>query len=123
MPTQLSNSLLGLDLAGLTDLALAAGQPAYRGQQLFDAVYRQRIEQLDHISTLPLEYRNRLAEQGWHVGLPKIAREFVSSDGTVRYLIELADGAALTTACPGEAEHASGPVIVIGLLLHVPGTG
>ncbi len=104
MPTQLSNSLLGLDLAGLTDLALAAGQPAYRGQQLFDAVYRQRIEQLDHISTLPLEYRNRLAEQGWHVGLPKIAREFVSSDGTVRYLIELADGETVETVWMPEGD-------------------
>ena len=31
--------------------------------------------------------------------------------------------AASTTACPGAAERASGPVIVIGLLLHVPGTG
>ena len=31
--------------------------------------------------------------------------------------------AASTTACPGAAERASGPVIVIGLLRHVPGTG
>jgi NAD(P)-dependent dehydrogenase (short-subunit alcohol dehydrogenase family) len=31
--------------------------------------------------------------------------------------------AASTTACPGAPERASGPVIVIGLLLHVPGTG
>jgi 23S rRNA (adenine2503-C2)-methyltransferase len=92
MPSQPSNSLLGLNLQELTDLALGSGQPAYRGQQLFDAVYRQKIDRLDQVSTLPLEYRARLAEQGWEVGLPRIARKFISSDGTVRYLVELADG-------------------------------
>jgi len=64
MQSQPSNSLLGLNLQELTDLAIGSGQPAYRGQQLFDAVYRQKIERLDQVSTLPLEYRARLAEQG-----------------------------------------------------------
>jgi len=68
-------------LQELTNLALGSGQPAYRGQQLFDAVYRQKIERLDQVSTLPLEYRARLAEQGWEVGLPRIARKFISNDG------------------------------------------
>jgi 23S rRNA (adenine2503-C2)-methyltransferase len=97
MPSQPSNSLLGLNLLELTNLALGSGQPAYRGQQLFDAVYRQKIERLDQVSTLPLEYRARLAEQGWEVGFPTIARQFISSDGTVRYLIELADGETVET--------------------------
>jgi 23S rRNA (adenine2503-C2)-methyltransferase len=91
------NSLLGLNSQELTNLALETGQPAYRGQQLFDAVYRQKIELLDEVSTLPREYRARLAEQGWRVGLPKIARKFVSTDGTVRYLVELSDGETVET--------------------------
>src|SRR5580658_7737625 len=97
MLSQTSNSLLGLNLQELTNLALGSGQPAYRGQQLFDAVYRQKIDRLDQVSTLPLEYRGRLAEQGWRVGLPKISRKFVSRDGTVRYLVELADGQTVET--------------------------
>src|SRR3981081_4087538 len=97
MPSQPSNSLLGLTLQELTNLALGSGQPAYRGQQLFDAVYRQKIERLDQVSTLPFEYRAHLAEQGWEVGLPRIARKFISSDGTVRYLVELADGETVET--------------------------
>jgi 23S rRNA (adenine2503-C2)-methyltransferase len=97
MQSQPSNSLLGLNLQELTNLALGTGQPAYRGQQLFDAVYRQKIERLDQVSTLPLEYRARLAEQGWEVGLPRIARKFISSDGTARYLVELADGQTVET--------------------------
>ena len=92
MPKQLPNSLLGLTLQELTNLAIGSGQPAYRGQQLFDAIYRQKIDQLDQVSTLPREYRARLAGEGWQVGLPGIERKFISSDGTVRYLVELVDG-------------------------------
>ena len=104
MPSQPSNSLLGLNLQELTNLALGSGQPAYRGQQLFDAVYRQKIERLDQVSTLPLEYRARLVEQGWEVGFPRIARKFTSSDGTARYLVELADGETVETVWMPEGD-------------------
>ncbi|HKC00399.1 MAG TPA: 23S rRNA (adenine(2503)-C(2))-methyltransferase RlmN [Terriglobales bacterium] len=104
MPSQPSNSLLGLNLQELTNIALESGQPAYRGQQLFDAVYRQKIDRLDQVSTLPLEYRALLAEQGWVVGLPGIARKFISSDGTVRYLVELADGETVETVWMPEGD-------------------
>src|SRR5208283_1203068 len=104
MPSQPSNSLLGLDLQELTNLATESGQPAYRGQQLFDAVYRQKLDRLDQVSTLPLEYRSRLAEAGWRMGFPSIARKFVSSDGTVRYLVELADGETVETVWMPEGD-------------------
>jgi 23S rRNA (adenine2503-C2)-methyltransferase len=104
MPSQLSNSLLGLNLQELTNLALQSGQPAYRGQQLFDAVYRQKIDRLDQVSTLPLDYRAQLVEEGWVVGLPQIVRKFVSTDGTVRYLIQLADGETVETVWMPEGD-------------------
>jgi 23S rRNA (adenine2503-C2)-methyltransferase len=104
MLSQTSNSLLGLSLQELISLALQSGQPAYRGRQLFDAVYRQKIDRLEQATTLPLEYRARLAEQGWQVGLLKIDRKFVSSDGTVRYLVELADGQTVETVWMPEGD-------------------
>src|SRR6266536_2139734 len=87
MPSSTRNSLLGLTLQELTNLVLESNQPAYRAQQLFDALYRQRAEGLDQISTLPREYRARLGEQGWGVGMPRIAQKFESRDGTMRYLV------------------------------------
>jgi 23S rRNA (adenine2503-C2)-methyltransferase len=104
MQSQPSKSLLGLSLQELTNLATATGQPAYRGQQLFDAIYRQKIERLDQVSTLSLEYRARLADEGWGVGLPQIARKFVSSDGTVRYLMTMADGETVETVWMPEGD-------------------
>jgi 23S rRNA (adenine2503-C2)-methyltransferase len=104
MPDQPSNSLLGLDLQELTNLAVGSGQPTYRGQQLFDAIYRQKIEHLDQVSTLPLEYRSRLADEGWNVGFPAIARKFASTDGTVRYLMTMADGETVETVWMPEGD-------------------
>ena len=97
-------SLLGLNLQELTSLALGTGEPAYRGQQLFDALYRQKIERLEMVSTLSLAYRARLEEEGWQVGLPSIAQKFVSSDGTVRYLVELADRETVETVWMPEGD-------------------
>lgn len=96
--------LLGLNVQELTNLALASGQPAYRGQQLFDAIYRQKIERVDEVSTLPLDYRTRLTDEGWQVGLPRIARKFTSSDSTVRYLTELGDGETVETVWMPEGD-------------------
>ncbi len=104
MQRQPSNSLLGLTLQELTDLAIESGQPAYRGQQLFDAIYGQKIGGLEQVSTLPLEYRTRLIEDGWKTGFPSIARKFVSTDGTVRYLVELSDGETVETVWMPEGD-------------------
>lgn len=97
-------SLLGLNLQELTNLALGTGEPAYRGQQLFDALYRQKIERLEMVSTLPLSYRARLEQEGWDVGLPKIVQKFISNDGTVRYLVELPDGETVETVWMPEGD-------------------
>jgi 23S rRNA (adenine2503-C2)-methyltransferase len=104
VPISISNSLLGLNLQELTELALGTGQPAYRGQQLFDALYRKKIDQLDQVTTLPLEYRARLVEEGWAVGFPQVAQKFVSRDGTVRYLVELADRQTVETVWMPEGD-------------------
>src|SRR6202790_1075511 len=99
-----SKSLFGLNLQELTSLALGSGEPAYRGQQLFDAIYGQKIERLDQVSTLPLDYRARLVEEGWQLGLPRVGRKFVSTDGTVRYLVELPDGETVETVWMPEGD-------------------
>ena len=97
MNETLPSTLLGLTLQELTQLAEDHGQPSYRGQQLFDAIYRQRLESSQGISTLPREFRHDLETSGLSIGLPEIDKKFVSTDGTVRYLIKLADGQTVET--------------------------
>ncbi|MGC1451929.1 MAG: 23S rRNA (adenine(2503)-C(2))-methyltransferase RlmN, partial [Candidatus Sulfotelmatobacter sp.] len=85
-------AMLGLDRVELAALVDGVGEPVYRARQLLDAVYRQRVESIEEISTLPQQLRTKLAEKGVSVGLPRIERKFVSQDGTVRYLIGFPDG-------------------------------
>lgn len=86
------NPILGQDRSEVSTLVDSMGEPAYRANQLLDAVYRQRVDSIEKISTLPREFRSRLAESGVSVGLPRIEKQFQSQDGTVRYLLGFADG-------------------------------
>jgi 23S rRNA (adenine2503-C2)-methyltransferase len=84
----LDQTLFGLDAEALTARMVEADEPAWRGRQLAEAIYRQRLTELDTISTLPKSLRQRLAGEGWQVGRPKIVQVFQSADGTERYLVE-----------------------------------
>jgi 23S rRNA (adenine2503-C2)-methyltransferase len=72
-------------------------QPAYRGKQLHEALYRQRVASLDEISTLPADLRDLLKAEGYTIGLPEIVQTARSIDGTERYLIRMADGETVET--------------------------
>jgi 23S rRNA (adenine2503-C2)-methyltransferase len=97
-------TLLGMDRAELASLVDSLGEPAYRASQLLEAVYRQRVDSIENISTLPLPLRAKLAESGLSVGLPRIESRFVSVDGTVRYLIACADGQTVETVWMPEGD-------------------
>ena len=82
----------------------ALGERGYRAKQLLEAVYRQRVESIEEISTLSQELRAKLAEKGVSVGLPRIEQRFVSLDGTVRYLIAFGDGQSVETVWMPEGD-------------------
>jgi len=98
------NSLLGQDLEELRGLAEGLNQPRYRGRQLFDAVYRSRVESTSQVSSLPVEFRERLVLLGIQPGLPTIEKKFTSSDGTVRYLLAFSDGQSVETVWMPEGD-------------------
>ena len=97
-------SLLGLDRAELAALIENEGEPAYRAQQLLEGVYRQRVESLEQITTLPQQLRQRLADKSVSIGMPAIDQRFVSHDGTVRYLMRLTDGETVETVWMPEGD-------------------
>src|ERR1700752_575513 len=97
MATENESALLGLSLQQLTAIMEEFGQPGYRGRQLFEAIYQGRAAAVEQISTFSLELRQCLSERGYVLGLPRIAKKFGSSDGTVRYLLGLVDGQTVET--------------------------
>ena len=102
MPPQ--TELLSLSTQELSEIVENLGQPAYRARQVADAIFRQRRDSLDLAPNLPAAFKSQLAEQGLAVGLPRIERKFISSDGTVRYLVGFADGQSVETVWMPEGD-------------------
>src|SRR5580704_4034090 len=104
MTEALTLALLGMDRAEIAAVVSEAGEPGYRAKQIMDALYRQRVETLEEISTLPQEFRERLERSGVTVGAARIEKKFVSVDGTVRYLIGFGDGQSVETVWMPEGD-------------------
>lgn len=84
-------SLLGLTRGELEQLAADCGQARYRGRQLYHGLYARRAREFSDFTDLDRNFRERLSTH-YSIGLPTIEREFVSRDGSVRYLLGLEDG-------------------------------
>jgi 23S rRNA (adenine2503-C2)-methyltransferase len=83
-PVQL---LFGLSIEQLTDLITHFDEPEFRARQLAQALYRDWHPDLEALTTLPVALRQKLAAEGFAIGLPPILQTFRSIDGTERYLI------------------------------------
>ncbi len=86
----------GMNEGEMTGVLQAMGEPSWRSRQLAEAMYRQRIVEVDAITTLPKSLRQKLMDGGWRVGRPRILQIFTSVDGTERYLIQGQSPDALT---------------------------
>jgi len=87
-------NLVGKSSAELGAISASLGEPAYRGNQLYEALYTQRIFDMEKVTNLPAKFRARLAEE-YDARLPEIVRRYESADGSVRYLLGVeGDGAA-----------------------------
>jgi 23S rRNA (adenine2503-C2)-methyltransferase len=84
-------NLLGQSADELRALMQALGEPAYRGGQIYHALYAERRFGLAAMSNLPAKLRDRLARE-CSITLPQIVRRHESSDGTVRYVLALSAG-------------------------------
>ncbi len=87
--------VVGMELVDLR-AALGPAEPAFRAQQIYDAVYRRRVTDLGAISTISKALRDRLARE-LPLGLPEVERRYDSVDGTRRYLLKLGDGKTVET--------------------------
>ena len=123
VPLDAANQALGSgsELFGLNEQALAArmvaiGEPGWRGKQLAEAIYRQRVTDLNEVTTLPKPLRRRIAAEGWQVGRPAIVQVFQSVDGTERYLVKAGEQTVETVWMPegddgevGDGSSSDGP--------------
>jgi 23S rRNA (adenine2503-C2)-methyltransferase len=84
--------LLGKSKEELQAMCVALGEPAYRGGQIYHALYAERKFALGQVTNLPEELREKLAKE-MSITLPTVRQRFASKDGSVRYLLGLGDEA------------------------------
>ncbi|PYV32620.1 MAG: 23S rRNA (adenine(2503)-C(2))-methyltransferase RlmN [Acidobacteria bacterium] len=75
----------------LEDFSRAAGEPPYRGRQLYHGLYARRVKDFAALTDLDRKFRQSLAERSI-IRYPAIERAFASGDRSVRYLLSLEDG-------------------------------
>ncbi|MBV9389904.1 MAG: 23S rRNA (adenine(2503)-C(2))-methyltransferase RlmN [Chroococcidiopsidaceae cyanobacterium CP_BM_ER_R8_30] len=94
-PDRALNPLLGATLAELTTWVQQQGQPAYRGRQLHEWIYQKGVRHFSEISVFPKQWRSALTDV--EIGRSNLHHRSVAPDGTVKYLLQLADGQIIET--------------------------
>jgi 23S rRNA (adenine2503-C2)-methyltransferase len=95
--------LLGKSKSELREFCGGLGQPAYRGGQIYHALYAQRKFDFARITNLPAALRARLASEA-RITLPAVRQRYTSQDGSVRYLFALVAGDATARVRPASVE-------------------
>ena len=90
------HNLLGKSSEELRAFLASLAGPAYRGAQIYHALYAERRFDFAAMTNLPAKLRERLAREA-AIELPRIVRKHCSDDGTIRYVLAL-DGVAKDSA-------------------------
>jgi 23S rRNA (adenine2503-C2)-methyltransferase len=93
--TSSQTPLLGLSLAELTEWVQQQGQPAYRGQQLYQWIYQKGAKSLSDITVFSKQWREAISD--FPIGRSVIHFRSVATDATVKYLLRLTDGNIIET--------------------------
>lgn len=89
-------NLFSYSLPKLEDLMLFIGQKKFRATQIFKWIYEKRVTNFDEMSDVSLSFREFLKDN-YTLDKPKIFKKQVSSDGTIKLLLELKDGNKIET--------------------------
>ena len=88
--------LFGGSLQNIAQVIENIGEKSFRAKQIYHALYAERRSKFDDMTNLPRSLRERLGAEA-QITWPRIESRFQSSDGTVRYILALADGQSVET--------------------------
>lgn len=89
-------NLYGMEIKKLEALMLKEGQTKYRATQLYTWIYEKNTDSFDEMSDISLTFRAVLKEK-YCLEKPNIHVRQNASDGTVKLLLNLKDGAKVET--------------------------
>ena len=92
-----SIGVFAFGIAGLTEVMSDLGQPRFRAEQVARWIYERNVREYAEMTDLPAELREQLASD-LPLARPSISQRQVSRlDGTIKYLVRMADGVEVET--------------------------
>ena len=85
-----------LTLAELSAELKALGQPGFRAKQIFHWVHQKLVTEFSAMTDQPKTLLAKL-EEAFYIAAPQIERRQEAKDGTVKYLLRMADGNCIET--------------------------
>ena len=85
-----------MNLQELEEFCLSIGQSKFRAKQIYNWIYLKSVNNIDDMTDLSKKFRDELKELAV-VSDIKVAKKQVSSDGTVKFLLEFPDGERVET--------------------------
>ena len=92
----MKTNIYGLTLEQLEELMVQDNQNKYRAKQLFSWIYEKNVTDFDLMSDISKKFITVLKEK-YCLIKPTIFTKQVSSDGTIKLLLEMEDGAKVET--------------------------
>ncbi len=96
MERQSKVNLLNLDQQAMKAFFAESGEKAFRASQLLKWLYQHDVDNIETMTNLGKALRARL-QQTCEIVMPKVVYEQASEDGTVKWLLQLADGNCIET--------------------------
>jgi 23S rRNA (adenine2503-C2)-methyltransferase len=79
-------------------------EPAYRARQVWQWLFQKRVNAFAEMTNLPAPFRARLDEE-FAISRPGVSRRIESRDGTVKFLLSLADGKTIESVLIPETKR------------------
>ncbi|BBL85862.1 Ribosomal RNA large subunit methyltransferase N (chromatophore) [Paulinella micropora] len=91
-------ALLGMGQLALESWAVAHGQAAFRGRQIYDWIYSKGGRDINGISALPRYWRQKLSQDAINIGRSEELQRYIAADGTIKLLLRTSrDGETIET--------------------------
>ncbi len=88
--------LSGLSLNEIEEITDALGATKFRARQIHNWIYLKSVKEIDEMTDLSIKFREELKKVATVTDI-KIKVKQVSSDGTIKYLLEFPDGECVET--------------------------
>ena len=90
-------NLIGCSIKELENVALNYGQAQFRGRQIYNWIYnyKNRSKSIDQIYVLPLDFRNKLTNEGYRFGELYLIEKYLADDGTLKLLLKTRDNESI----------------------------